>query len=97
MLPIALTFCAAAFLVFFLWIHFVSRGEREMTAARRSLLMAVLVPVPYLVTAWVVFPGAVFAGFLLLALPCRLMSRLLMLLLAFLGAAQGTFLLSLKQ
>jgi reductive dehalogenase len=71
-LPIALTFCAAAFGVFFLWIHFVSRGEREMTAARRSLLMGVLVPVPYLVTAWVAFPGAGIAGLLLLVLPLAL-------------------------
>ena len=67
-LPIALTFIASTLLIFSLWIHAVSRAEREKVAARNSLLMAVLAPLPYLGLAWISFPGAEVAGLVLLSL-----------------------------
>jgi len=66
-LPTALTFCASTLLIFSLWIHVVSRAEREKVAARNALLMAVLSPLPYLGLAWISFPGAEVAGLVLLS------------------------------
>lgn len=72
MLQIALTVCAFILLVLSLWVHVVSRAEREMVAARNSLLMAVLSPMPYLGLAWIKFPGADAAGLVLLGLTLAL-------------------------
>ncbi len=67
-LPLALTACGFALFLLFLWVHVVSRLEREETAARRSLLLVVLAPLPYLVLAWVAIPGGEVAGLALLGL-----------------------------
>ena len=67
-LPIALAGCGFAVFLLSLWVHVVSRLEREDTAARRSLLLVVLAPLPYLVLAWTVFPGREVAGLVLLGL-----------------------------
>ncbi len=67
-LPLALTICGATLFLLFLWVHVVSRLEREETAARRSLLMAVLAPLPYLFLAWAAVPGREVAGLILLGL-----------------------------
>ena len=68
MLQITLTVFASALLILSLWVHVVSRAEREMVAARRSLMMAALAPLPYLGLAWIRFPGAEIAGMVLLGL-----------------------------
>jgi len=68
-LPLALTVYGSAFFLLFLWVNIISRLEAENTAAGRSLLMAILVPLPYLLVAWIAFPGREVAGWILLALP----------------------------
>jgi len=68
-LPLTLTFYGSAFFLLFLWVHVVSRLEAEKTAARRSLLMAVLAPLPYMALAWIAFPGRDIAGWIFLAVP----------------------------
>jgi reductive dehalogenase len=67
-LPIVLTGLALAIFLFLLWFCVLSVREAERTAARRSLLMALLVPVPYLVLAWLPLPGQVVAGWTLAAI-----------------------------
>jgi ferredoxin len=68
-LPLFLTICGSTFFLIFLWVHVVSRLEREKTAARRSLFLAVLIPMPYLILAWIDFPGREVAGLILLGVP----------------------------
>lgn len=48
-------------------MFFVSLKERENTAAGRSLLMALLAPIPFLVLAWLPVPGGEVVGRVLLA------------------------------
>jgi ferredoxin len=68
-LPQFLTICGSTFFLLFLWVHVVSRREREKTAARRSLALAMLIPLPYLILAWWDFPGREVAGLILLGAP----------------------------
>jgi ferredoxin len=67
-LPLALTVYGAALFLLFLWVHAVSRLEGEKTAANRSLLLALLVPVPYLFLAWAPVAGHGVAGLILLVI-----------------------------
>jgi len=67
-LSLVLTICGSALFLLFLWVHVVSRFEGEVTAARRSLLLAVLAPVPYLFLAWTALPGGEMVGLVLLGL-----------------------------
>ena len=64
-LPFLLTGLALVIFLFFLWLLSASVREAERTAARRSLLLAVSVPVPYLLLAWLPFPGQTIAGWIL--------------------------------
>jgi ferredoxin len=68
-LPITLTIFGTALFLLFLWVHVVSRLEAEKIAAGRSLLMALLVPLPYLVLAWTLVPGREVAAWILLSVP----------------------------
>lgn len=68
MLPYALTFFGSSLFLLLLWVHVVSRQEREGIAARRSLGLAFLMPLPYLILAWVPFPGREVAGIILMGL-----------------------------
>lgn len=65
-LPLTLTILAALVFLLLWWVHVVSRREQEFTAARRSLVLAFLAPLPFVITAWVDFPGASLMGTLLL-------------------------------
>ncbi len=69
MLPLALTVYGSAFFLLFLWVHIVSRLEAEKTAAGRSMLMAICVPLLYLLPAWIAFPGREFVGWILVVVP----------------------------
>jgi ferredoxin len=62
MLSVVLTFCGASLFLLLGWVHLVSRRENERTAARRSLLLAILVALTFLVCAWVPFPGSGLVG-----------------------------------
>jgi ferredoxin len=68
MLSLMLSMCGAAMFLLMMWVHVASLREREMTAARRSLVFALLVPLPFLLCAWVPFAGAAAAGSILLIL-----------------------------
>ncbi len=57
-MPYLLTTIAAAIFLILLWVHAVSRQERERTAARRALVAALFLPLPYLFVAWVSIPAA---------------------------------------
>ncbi len=52
-MPAVLSLIAALILALLLWVRLVSVREHERTAARRSLLAALVLPVPFLVVAWV--------------------------------------------
>ena len=67
-MPIVLTsiaLCAAGLLA---WLAAASRREAEPVAARRALLLAVAVPLPYLAAAWLPLPGGQVPGVALAAL-----------------------------
>lgn len=68
MLSLFLTLCGALLFLLLMWVRIVSLGEREMIAARRALVLAFLIPVPYLVFAWLPLPGGAIPGILLAAL-----------------------------
>jgi len=55
-MPYFLTTIAAAVFTLLVWVHVVSVGEQERTAARRSLLAALVLPWPFLLVAWVSAP-----------------------------------------
>ena len=67
-MPILLSVIADAIFLLLLWIHVVSVGEHERTAARRSLVAAVFLPLPFLVVAWWPLPAAGALSWLLCAL-----------------------------
>ena len=63
-----LTGIAAIVVTTLLWVHGVSVAERERTAARRSLLAALALPLPFLAVAWLPLPAAGLLGWLLVGL-----------------------------
>lgn len=64
--PLALTILTLALAAVFLWLHLVSKIEREFTAARRSLGAALVALGTGLVLAWVPFPFALEIGLVVL-------------------------------
>lgn len=67
-MPQVLTFMAATVGGLLLWVHLVSRREHEPIAARRSLLAALVLPLPFLVVAWLPVPGATALAWVLITL-----------------------------
>jgi reductive dehalogenase len=65
MLSFVLTFCGASLFLLLGWVHLVSRRENERTAARRSLTLAILLGLVFLLCAWVPFPGSGLVGWTL--------------------------------
>ncbi len=63
-----LTVIAAVVFALLIWVHIVSVGERERTAARRSLVAALILPLPFLVVAWVPLPAAISLGWAMVVL-----------------------------
>ena len=68
LLPLLLTGIALSVFVLLLWVHFVSRQEREHVAARRALAAAIALPLPFLVVAWLPVPAAALLGWTLVGL-----------------------------
>ncbi len=64
-MPFLLTGFALLFLLFFLWMAATSFRESESHAAGRSLLLALLIPTPYLCLAWLPIPFPTIAGLIL--------------------------------
>lgn len=62
--PLVLTALILAGLA--VWLHVESRRENEATAVRRSLILVVALPLPFLVLAWAPIPGGDLIGALLL-------------------------------
>ncbi|MBU8871733.1 MAG: 4Fe-4S dicluster domain-containing protein [Gemmatimonadales bacterium] len=60
-----LTGLALALFLFFLWMYSALVQEAERVAARRTLLLALILPIPYLFLAWLPFPGQTIAGLIL--------------------------------
>ncbi len=67
-MPILLSLLGALIFGLMLWVHLVSVREKERTAARRSLLAAAILPLPFLLVAWAPVPAASVWGWLLVAL-----------------------------
>ena len=67
-MPIVLSLLAAFIFALLLWVHVVSVGELERTAAQRSLLAAFILPLPFLLVAWAPVPAAGVLSWLLIAL-----------------------------
>ena len=65
---IFLTITAAAFFLSLAWAGIVSIREREPRAAKRFFILSFLLPVPYLLTAFVTFPYQLPVGLALLIL-----------------------------
>ncbi len=62
---ILLTAIGALFCASLVWFHFESVREHEPVAARRSLWLAILLPLPYLACAWLPLPGVQIVGWIL--------------------------------
>lgn len=67
----------AGILILFGYVAFVSWRERQFRAVSRSLLLGILLPLPFWAAAWIPFPGQVPSAAILLALAIGLPSLML--------------------